>query len=100
MRRTLSLLASAAAVVVLFAVMPAQSAAVLNCPDDMIVVPEDFVNQGHKKDHNGNDFVCAKPTTCLEPSGPVCHGGPDDDEIVGTPLRGADGEWYYVIDDV
>jgi hypothetical protein len=100
MRRTLSLLVSAAAAAGLYASLAAAPAsAVLTCPDGHAPIPEGFVHNGFKKDHNDNGFVCAKPTTCLQPSGPVCHGGPDDDDVTGVPLFGSDGNWYYVVDD-
>jgi hypothetical protein len=100
MRRTATLLASAAAAVSLFAVAGASPAAAeAGCPDGMTTVPSALVNNGDKKDKNENFVVCAKPTTCLEFSGPICHGGPDD-ELYGKPLLGTDGQWYYVVDDV
>ncbi len=58
------------------------------------------MNQGTKKDQNDNGVICIKPTTCLESSGPICHGGPDDDIYGDVPLLGTDGTWYYVVDDV
>jgi hypothetical protein len=101
MRRTLSLFLSAAAAAGLYASLAAAPAsAVLNCPDGHILVPETFVRQGHHKDHNNNDFVCAKPTTCLESSGSVCQGGPDDQEFGEPPRLGDDDAWYYVSDDI
>lgn len=100
MRRTLSLLASGAACAGLFAAFgAAPAAAELGCPDSMAPVPASLVNNGEKKDKNENNVVCAKPTTCVQMSGPVCHGGPDDD-VYGLPMLGSDGVWYHVIDDV
>ena len=100
MRRKLSLLISGAACAGLLALFGAAPAAAdLGCPDDHFPVHESFVRQGERKDHNGNDRVCVKPTTCVSGQGVVCNGGPDDEELVGVPLRGDDGVWYYVIDD-
>ncbi len=100
MRRTLSLLVSGAAAAGLLAAFgAAPAAAELGCPDSMTPAPSALVNNGDKKDKNGNFAVCAKPTTCVQMSGPICHGGPDD-ELYGLPLLGTDGTWYHVIDDV
>lgn len=102
MRRTLSLLASAAAAAGLYAALAASPTAGnhLGCPDDMTPVPAAFVQQGNKKDHNENTFVCAKPTQCgAFPGQDPCRGGPDDD-LFGHSLLGDDGLWYYVTDDV
>lgn len=106
MRRIPTLLASAAAAAGLFAALgpaplgPAPAAAEFGCPSQMTPAPAAFVRQGDRKDHNGNTLVCATPTTCVQASGPICHGGPDDDIYGSVPLLGSDGEWYYVVDDV
>ncbi len=98
MRRTLSLLASCAVAGALVAAVGASPAAAdLGCPDDMAPVPRALVNNGEKKDHNGNFTVCAKPADC-EFADAECRGGPDD-ELFGVPLLGVDGVWYHVTDD-
>jgi hypothetical protein len=101
MRRTLSLLTSGAALAGLTAAFgAAPAAAELGCPDSHTLTPAALVRQGEKKDQNGNTFICTKPTTCLQATGQVCHGGPDDNLYGGPPLLGNDGTWYYVVDDV
>jgi hypothetical protein len=101
MRRPLSLLASGAAVAGLSAAFgAAPAAAELGCPDTHTPAPAALIRQGEKKDQNQNGVVCTKPTTCLQASGPICHGGPDDHIYGGPPLLGNDGTWYYVADDV
>jgi hypothetical protein len=101
MRRTLPLLASAAAAAGLYASLAVSPAAAeLGCPDGMAPVPATFVHNGDKKDHNTNGVVCAKPTACgPSPGADPCRGGPDDD-VFGMALRGTDNLWYYVADDV
>jgi hypothetical protein len=100
MRRTLSLLASSGAAAGLIALSSATPAAAdLGCPNDMTPAPAALVNNGDKKDKNGNGTICVKPATCLEMTGPVCHGGPDDERF-GLPVLGTDNVWYYATDDV
>jgi hypothetical protein len=101
MRRTVSLLASAAAVVGLYAALAANPAAAdFGCPDGMSPVPAAFVTNGDQKDNNENGVICAKPTACgPTPGSHPCRGGPDDD-LFGQALKGTDGLWYYTTDDV
>jgi hypothetical protein len=100
MRRKLSLLVSGALCAGLFAVFGAQPASGdVGCPNDMTPAPREFVQEGEKKDKNGNGVVCVKPVECAL-AGDGCHGGPDDDvERFGLPLLGNDGSWYFVGDD-
>jgi hypothetical protein len=101
LRRSLSLLAAVAVTAGLYAAVDVPPAsAELGCPNDMTLTPAALVRQGTKKDKNANTFICAKPTTCLQSSGVICQGGPDDQLYGGPPLLGNDGEWYYVVDDV
>jgi hypothetical protein len=46
------------------------------CPDGFVLIPAASVQNGAKKDKNGNGLVCAKFT-----DGTIV-GGPDDDTIV------------------
>jgi hypothetical protein len=42
------------------------------CPQSFLLVPSAVVNNGAKKDHNGDGLICAKP------NGTTFTGGPDD----------------------
>jgi hypothetical protein len=56
-----------------------------------------LVNNGDKKDRNGDGLVCAKPAPCQTPE--ECSGSRDY-ELFGPPLLGIDGALYYVTDNV
>lgn len=49
------------------------------CPDQMVLFPAAFVEQGEQKDRNANGLVCAKPAADGR-----FHGGPDDmiDDVI------------------
>jgi hypothetical protein len=60
------------AVAVLFLAPPASADRASVCPDGFVLVPAQLVEQGERKDHNSNGFVCGK----FEDSKLV--GGPDE----------------------
>lgn len=66
----------------------------VQCTDGMAPMPAVLVNNGEKKDKNGDHLVCAKRADCSEVE--FC-GGPDYD-LYGQPLLGVDGYLYYVTD--
>ena len=98
MRRTPSALAGliALAVAASGASPAAAEPSKITCPDNMMPTPALLVNNGTKKDKNADGFVCAKPADCSDVE--LC-GGPDYD-LYGEPLRGIDGELYYVTDNL
>ena len=81
-----------------FGPAPVGADATATCPDHMTPVPEQFVHNGEKKDHNDDGFVCAKPAPSCVVDG-TCNGGRDYD-VFGVPLLGMDGNWYYVTDNI
>jgi hypothetical protein len=67
-----------AASIVLFLAPPVGADLASTCPDQFVLLPAQSVEQGEKKDKNGNGFVCGK----LEDGRIV--GGPDEmiDDII------------------
>ena len=74
MRKRLALFISGITAATLLCLAPTAGAEpTITCPDGFVPVPASLVEQGEKKDRNGNGFVCSK----VEDDAKFV-GGPDD----------------------
>lgn len=59
-KRVTFAVAGITAATLLFPASPAGAEPTSTCPDQFVLVPAQLVEQGERKDHNSNLFVCGK----------------------------------------